>query len=764
MPEQRPPLSPVPSERSCSSCVSNSTVSLQASFEDADHSTRNSSTNTSNAGGGSGSAGGGVGSSGSGGHSPIGATVELARPGGLPGDSLPVSISIRHNKPIRSHTAIIVTLYRQARIDLYPPSSSSSAASIASSARSKPSLASLSSLPFVPTSRSSGVFRKDLAQMFAPMFVDPTTLTAAVRTAVRIPADAFPTITGVPGGMISFRYYVEVVIDLRGKLNRYLPRADFNTVTGASSSSSYMYGSGSSGSGGADAGSASGNGDTLSLQADGRAPVTSGYAGNLLDTTQVRREKGVVTTVFPVVVGSRDSARTYDRTGAGAGTSAGHAAAAGGRGGPTGAATVTAADLPLAAEPAPNDSYYYYQDDGEPPQPSSAVDASLPLTPPDLPPEPPVEPEPVDEKERLARAEALLLPSAPPGAGSSANVGASVGGGSGRGDARMVEDGLVTPTAPVLVNDDGGLGLEVGSLGRPASSSGSGSRPRSRPSSRSAGGVPLGAYTGVPYHPNVDFSLTPAPISASPSAPPAAAAAPTLPHFLHPSSAAGATYTFLSPFPPNSVPASASTYTTEPSPPFCSSPPTPTPPSLSSSSLPFPVTVPSRPWSSSSQTPPPPLLPPSSAGAPFADADDKQELERRRLAEAVSAPAPAPVDGLGAAEADDVGADTGMEAEVDADAATRSRARERARPQPQLQPVNAWVPMDSHVARHADTDNAGDGGGEAAVPTAPPSWEVDSGLGLMTGRAQEMDDIAGVGVNDGDSEGEEEESLPQYRR
>ena len=47
---------------------------------------------------------------------------------------------------------------------------------------------------------SSSIFRKDLAQTFAPILIDPYTLSAVIHASVESPADAFPTISGVATG------------------------------------------------------------------------------------------------------------------------------------------------------------------------------------------------------------------------------------------------------------------------------------------------------------------------------------------------------------------------------------------------------------------------------------------------------------------------------------------------------------------------------------------------------------------------------------
>ncbi|EEH45189.1 uncharacterized protein PADG_01339 [Paracoccidioides brasiliensis Pb18] len=285
--EHRPPLSPVSSEQSNSSCMSNSTQSFQVISEPNSTNSQSianddsQSTNTSSL------------------DKTIKAKTELLRPGGVPGDILPVKITIQHTKPIRSPNGIIITLYRQGRIDYHPSIPVGPAEK-----GKKPvyedyypkSLTGLGGLSFGAT-RSSSVFRKDLSQIFAPLIVDPVTMMATVKTSIRIPEDVFPTITHVPGGMISFRYYLEVVMDLRGKLagqDRFIPR--LNMMAG---STNYSYSS---------------SGQVLTLSEKGRNQITSPWAGNILDTDQVRREKSVVACVFEVVIGTKDSGKKQNQT------------------------------------------------------------------------------------------------------------------------------------------------------------------------------------------------------------------------------------------------------------------------------------------------------------------------------------------------------------------------------------------------------------------------------------------------------------------
>ncbi|WEW59744.1 ph-response sensor protein [Emydomyces testavorans] len=271
-----PPLSPVPSERSNSSCLSNSTQSFQIISEP--NSSKGTASRNEEMRNGTASSG------------EITATTRVLRAGVLPGDLLPVNISIKHTKPIRSPNGVIITLYRQGRIDMYPQ------LPIGTTEKGKKpvyedyypkSRTGLGGLSFGVT-RTSSVFRKDLSQIFCPLIVDPNTMTAEIKTSIRIPENAFPTITRVPGAMISFRYYVEVVMDIRGKLtgqDRFLPRLNMM--------SNNFYG----------------NGKMHTAMENQRGMTTSNIAGNILDTDQVRRDKSCIVCIFEVIVGSKDSSR-----------------------------------------------------------------------------------------------------------------------------------------------------------------------------------------------------------------------------------------------------------------------------------------------------------------------------------------------------------------------------------------------------------------------------------------------------------------------
>ncbi|KAE8380317.1 hypothetical protein BDV26DRAFT_257793 [Aspergillus bertholletiae] len=404
-PDNRPPLSPAPSNVSSSSRLSNSSQSFQIASDpssSAGTGLRNSEARSITP---------------SVGDKTITAKMEVLRAGVLPGDTLPIKVTINHCKQVRSPHGIIITLYRQGRIDLHPSIPVGSSANGKKPVyediypRSRTGLGGLT----IGTSRSSSAFRKDLAQTFAPLVVDPTTLTAIVKTSIRIPEDAFPTITRTPGSMINFRYYVEVVVDLRGKLTspeRFLPR--FNLVTAGSNYSP--------------------SGKILNPTDANSTAITANWAGNILDTDQIRREKGVVAVAFEVVIGTRDSHRRNNQPRRASSTAASSDLQSSAGHGP-----VDGEHLPADQHPVPNgESEYpspeeygqqelFWPEYGDEPQPQYQSLGEIVSAPQSE--------EPTDEKARMRHAEQMLLPSQPPNeaeAGPSTDV----------------------PTAPVLPEDD----------------------------------------------------------------------------------------------------------------------------------------------------------------------------------------------------------------------------------------------------------------------------------------------------------------------
>lgn len=226
-------------------------------------------------------------------HKLITATVELLKGACLRGDSFPVRISINHTKHIKSINGIIITLYRQARVDMHP---ALPLGPVTDGQKRKyedyypKSITGLGGLS-LSGAGSSHTFRKDLAQILVPLYVDPISLTAEINAKIGVPHGAFPTITSVPGAMISFRYYIEIVLDIQGKLthDRYLSQHGSGPVSAAPRpvdvKENNLF---------------NGPDDTPFLMLDG---------AGILDTAPIRRDKSVATCTFEVVVGTTDSER-----------------------------------------------------------------------------------------------------------------------------------------------------------------------------------------------------------------------------------------------------------------------------------------------------------------------------------------------------------------------------------------------------------------------------------------------------------------------
>ncbi|KAF2666072.1 hypothetical protein BT63DRAFT_48697 [Microthyrium microscopicum] len=211
---------------------------------------------------------------------PIITSVQLGAAGYLRGDVIDMKIHISHTKPIKSLHGVIATLYRQARVDMHPALPLISDKDDELYPKSRTGLGGLS----LSSAGSCHLFRKDLDQSFASIIINPDTLTAEIKTTLRVPEDAFPSITTVPGAMISFKYYVEVILDIQGKLiglDKYLPTPNVPSL-----SSNYRNTNDSPGA---------------------HANV---YTGVMFDTEDIRRERNVVSCNFEVIIGTRDSKRT----------------------------------------------------------------------------------------------------------------------------------------------------------------------------------------------------------------------------------------------------------------------------------------------------------------------------------------------------------------------------------------------------------------------------------------------------------------------
>lgn len=264
---------------------SRSEVSLHTATDDQDHASQEGSQNQNS----SGTSEGGTtnGSRSSFGSRVITATIESQAGGCLRGDSIPVKVNVTHTKHIRSLYGVIVTLFRQARVDMHPaiplgPTEKGQGSKYEDYyPRSLTGLGGLS----LSTGGSNHVFRKDLTQTMVPLMIDPSSLTAEVHAKVRVPESAFPTISSVPGAMISFKYYVEVVLDIQGKLTGQ-DRTFGNLSAGAMPGHLLQ-----------------------SEDNDMERSAFTPFGSTIIDTASVRRDKSVVSCTFEVIIGTSDSER-----------------------------------------------------------------------------------------------------------------------------------------------------------------------------------------------------------------------------------------------------------------------------------------------------------------------------------------------------------------------------------------------------------------------------------------------------------------------
>ena len=233
----------------------------------------------------------------------ISAKVEVLQGACLAGDSFPVKISIKHHTAVKNMQGIIITLYRQGRIETHPAIPLGPQRRGPQRRGEKPKYED-----YYPKSRtglgglsltsagSSRSFRQDLSQIFAPIIVDPQSLTVVINTSIQAPVHLFPTIDCAPGGMVSFKYYVEVVVDLRSKIasqDRLRPHLSMTS------------------------GLQHGYGDAKMTRiecSDGVSyAATPGF--NYLITDQLRRIKGVVFTRTEIILGTKDSSRNRHKQG-----------------------------------------------------------------------------------------------------------------------------------------------------------------------------------------------------------------------------------------------------------------------------------------------------------------------------------------------------------------------------------------------------------------------------------------------------------------
>ena len=314
----------------------------------------------------------------------ISAKIEVLQGGCLAGDSFPVRVSIKHNTAVKSMQGIIITMYRQGRIDTHP------AIPLGPQRRGeKPkyedyypkSLTGLGGLSLT-SAGSSRSFRQDLNQIFAPLIVDPQSLTAVINTSIQAPVHLFPTINCVPGAMVSFKYYIEVVVDLRAKIgsqDRLRPHL--------SMTSSLQHGYGDA--------------KMTKIEYSDGVSYASTPGFNYLVTDQLRRTKGVVFTRTEMIVGTKDSSRKRQKQ------RENHSAVDENRSLNTSAVLGVEITQNQDLEPGLGENF---NEESRHPSPLVCNQEQPPI---DVIPPPEIE-EDLDEKGRLRRAEERLLPSAPP--------------------------------------------------------------------------------------------------------------------------------------------------------------------------------------------------------------------------------------------------------------------------------------------------------------------------------------------------------------
>ncbi|SPN96736.1 related to pH-response regulator protein palF/RIM8 [Cephalotrichum gorgonifer] len=208
----------------------------------------------------------------------ITATIDLPKGGYLPGDTIPVRVTVQHIKRIKSMHGVIVTLYRMGRLN---PSGAQSSSSNTPTANSQGSWKKSSR----STPKTTTIYRKDLCQTMAPLLIDPKSLSTVVSVSVKVPEDSFPTIRGVPRELLTFRYHVEVIVDLGGRLEGQLQGSGAGPQTRS--------------------GVFTGDGGAM----EGGNSMYTSWLTNVVNTDHLRTEKGVIYDGIEIVVGTVDSTR-----------------------------------------------------------------------------------------------------------------------------------------------------------------------------------------------------------------------------------------------------------------------------------------------------------------------------------------------------------------------------------------------------------------------------------------------------------------------
>lgn len=130
-------------------------------------------------------------------------SVDLPSSGFVIGEIIPVKLKLEHYKEYSHPTGLIATLVRICRV--------------CGSSKDEP----------------METFRKDICQTVGPIYVDPESHECTITVYLKVPLDAFPTLT-MPSRHFSFQYYVEVLVNLSRK---NLVFTESNRVIGTGSNS-----------------------------------------------------------------------------------------------------------------------------------------------------------------------------------------------------------------------------------------------------------------------------------------------------------------------------------------------------------------------------------------------------------------------------------------------------------------------------------------------------------------------------------------------
>ncbi|CAD6624124.1 XXYS1_4_G0035080.mRNA.1.CDS.1 [Saccharomyces cerevisiae] len=113
-------------------------------------------------------------------------SVDIPQAGFMIGEIIPIDVKIDHYKPFYAPAGLTTTLVRICRVG--------------GAGKDDP----------------METFRKDICQSISPIYINPETLQFQSRVYLKVPLDAFSTLTTV-GKFFSFQYYIEVMVNLSKK-------------------------------------------------------------------------------------------------------------------------------------------------------------------------------------------------------------------------------------------------------------------------------------------------------------------------------------------------------------------------------------------------------------------------------------------------------------------------------------------------------------------------------------------------------------------